>query len=403
MSSLSLSTGRISGWILFAFVASIAVHSFVPTVRFPWALLVVPFVGFLVLALLSSSRIHTVLFLVLAAMLFGWWRFDVAPEPRLRRVDGRQFAVRVPDETSFFAKMRQAATKRIQGTMPRDEAELVTGILYGDQELSALQKERFRNAGLMHIVAVSGSNVTIVVQCMFLGALALRLRRRQAFIVTTIAIILFVGFVGGAPPVTRAAFMGWLLLVAREVGRRASPYRLLLVAATVLLLVNPWQLGFDIGFALSFLAMWGLMMWTPIFERVLHVLPTRFEIRQSASMTLAATLTTAPYGAWVFGQVSLAGLFTNILALPLIPFIMGFGMISALWGGLPYAAIVNAPVVGLVQIVMWIAALTELFPSLSIQTDAISFSAMISVYLLQLYFARWLQRKNDLSTEKRCF
>lgn len=400
MGRLNLETGRVAGWFMLAFVGAIGVHSIVPFWHTSTLLLGIPFFVCCLLASAARSRLAVIIVLCVAAFLFGWWRFESAPRPVLRRIDGRQFIARTEQGTSVFVRMRYELSARIHTSLPHDEAELLTGILYGDQELSKELRDRFRSAGLMHIVAVSGSNVTVVVQCVMAMVLRLRIRRRQAFYLTSIALVCFVLFVGAAASVTRAAFMGWLMLVAREAGRKATSSRLLLVAATALLLLNPWQLGFDIGFALSFLAMWGLLELAPLFERWCWFVPKQMEMRQTVSMTFAATVMTAPYAAWAFGRVSLAGLFTNIVALPLIPFIMAFGVLVAAWGTLPFFSIVSAPVLGLLRVLMWIAGWADRFPSLDLHVERVSGATIVAVYLVIVYFVRRYSGKRDLSTEK---
>lgn len=339
--------------------------------------------------------------LVLLSFVLGWWRVEAFPTPSFRRIGDHEIIVKAKDDTSVLARWRLLVTARIGSAMPPAQATLISGILYGDQDLSKEQREAFVASGLMHIVAVSGSNVTIVVQVLSFCLLGVGLRRRHAFIGTSFTLILFVGFVGGAASVMRAAFMGWLLLLAREVGRIALPFRLLLVAATILLLLDPWQLLYSASFALSFLAMWGILAWPSIFERRLTSLPERFGIRQTVAMTLGATIMTAPYLAWSFGRLTLLGLFSNVLALPLIPFAMGAGTLAAAWGPLPGSAFVSAPAVGLAQAIQAIADLVSYAPWLDLRVEGFNLSTCLATYALLVYLWRQWSGKNDLSTQKR--
>jgi competence protein ComEC len=399
MERFNLSTGRVAGWVMLSFVIATAVHSAWPYARIPPFVCPILFVACIIPLAVFRSRIVVVSLAVLAAFIFGLWRFDVARIPTIRRIDNHQFLVRKPDGTSPFTRMRQALTSRIHAAMPASEAGLLAGILYGDDDLSTEMRNAFRSAGLTHIVAVSGSNVTVVVQFVSLAALSLGFRRRRAFWITTGILIAFVGFVGFSASVARAAFMGWLVLAARETGRLMDPWRLLLVAATMLLLIDPWQLRYDIGFALSFLAMWGLLAWAPIFERNLGWLPKRFEVRSSAAMTIAATLTTAPYVAWMFGRVPFAGLLTNIVVLPLLPFVMGWGALAAVWGGSAGHEVVAAPVTGLLRVIETVAKLADRVSWLAPYVHGLSFSTMAATYLLLIFLLRLLSDKRGLSTE----
>lgn len=395
------STGAVAGWMMISFVAGVGLHSAFKYSHgsvFWWTAIFLSLVFLLLLQLPFRIKVGL---LIILSFFVGLWRFDIDPVPKLRRIDDRLFVVKVENSGSRLGRWRKVVTARISSALPRDEAALVTGILYGDGELSKAQRNLFRTSGLMHIVAVSGSNVTVVVQFISFVMLGIGLRRRQAFWGTTLALFFFVGFVGFAASVARAAFMGWLILLGREAGRIVSPARLLLVAATILLLIDPWQLFFDIGFALSFLAMWGLMAWTPVFEKWLKRMPNVFEFRRTLAMTLAATLMTSPYLAWMFQRISLAGIFTNVLALPLVPFVMAWGTLVGIWGSWPGSEVVSAPVLGLARAIQAVAGLADFFPALNLKIEAVKLSTLIATYGLIVYLWSLLREEKDLSTSER--
>jgi len=420
------SVGAVSGWMMAGFVLAVGLHSAVRLWRLPpwsWMAIFAMLVATIFVATQrqsSESADRTgrserkgvvnlaptlCVVLILSAFAVGWWRVETAAAPKLQRMGDKEFLVsqRTLDaqHPTLLGRWRMAVTARIASALPRDEATLVSGILYGDQDLSSSQKNSFVSSGLMHIVAVSGSNVTIVVQVVSFFMLGIGLRRRHAFFATTAALALFVGFVGFAASVMRAAFMGWLVLLSREIGRPASSSRLLLVAATILLIINPWQLLFDAGFALSFLAMWGLLAWAPLFGHWLAFLPDRLELRQTVSMTLAATLMTAPYLAWSFGRLTLIGILTNAVALPIVPFVMGSGAVAALWGSWPGSAIVSAPALGLARMIQFIANVSEYLPWINFRISGMKFSTCVATYALIVYLRSLFSGKNDLSTRKR--
>lgn len=418
--------GAVSGWMMASFVLAVGLHSAVRFWRLPpWSWTAI--FAMLVAAMLVANRGQSsesvdrtdrserkgvvnlaptlAIVLILSGFAVGWWRVETAAAPKLLKVGDKEFLVSQrqldAQHPTLLGRWRMAVTARIESALPHDEATLVSGILYGDQDLSKTQKNVFVSSGLMHIVAVSGSNVTIVVQVVSFFMLGVGLRRRHAFIATTIALVLFVGFVGFSASVMRAAFMGWLMLLAREIGRPSSSSRLLLVAATILLAINPWQLLFDAGFALSFLAMWGLLAWSPLFGHWLAFLPDKLELRQTMSMTLAATLMTAPYLAWSFGRLTLIGILTNAVALPIVPFVMGSGAIAAIWGTWPGSAIVSAPALGLARMIQAIADSSSFLPWLNFEITGMKFSTCIATYVLLVYLRSLFSGKNDLSTEKR--
>jgi len=280
------------------------------------------------------------------------------------------------DIVSRLALWRHTLTDRIHTIFPPNEAELIAGILYGVQSLDDTLRADITRAGLMHIVAVSGSNVTIVVTVIAAVLLALGATRRRSFIATSAAIVVFTVFVGASASVVRAAIMGWLLLFARELGRKAWTDHILFVSAVALCLLNPWQLCFDAGFALSFLAMWGLLAWTPLFEERLTFLPKAVGIRTTVATTLGATLMTVPYCAWAFGQMTLIGLLTNVLVLPLVPWTM---LCGALGVAIPP---LHLPGLGLARLIIRIAEFSRAVPWLAPQMRGLDVWWLITCYAL---------------------
>ena len=265
---------------------------------------------------------------------------------------------------SVLGSWRTTLSRRIQSVLPGDEGALLSGILYGERALSREASTAFKGAGMTHLIAVSGSNIALVVSLFVPLFLSFGYRRKPAIILSGAAIALFVLFVGAGASVIRAAVMGWLALLARVVGRKASAGRLLVIAATAIVLFDPWALAFDAGFALSFLATWGLLSWSRPIQEKLVFLPEAFGLREAASTTLAATIVTAPYSLWAFGQTSLAGLLTNLAAIPLVGLAMLWGTVALMAGSAaPWIAM---PAEGVLRAMIHIAHLAEYAPWLQI-------------------------------------
>ncbi len=305
------------------------------------------------------------------------------------------------DLRDAFYSWRELAKRRITGAIPGDEGILIAGLLYGERNLSLQAKELFRRAGLTHIIAVSGSNFTIIVTVVFSILLGLGLWRHQAFTVTTMAMLLFFGFVGFSASVARAAVMGWVLLLSRQLGRSPNIWHLCLLSASVLSLIDPWMLAFDAGFALSFLATIGLVTWTPVFGKLFRHLPETAGLREAASTTGAATLMTMPYIAFVFSRISLAGLFTNLVAVPLVPWAMLFGSISAGFG--IYHDTINLPGLGLSKLIFLAARIADIFPWMDIHIQGMNFLICLATYALIIRLWFLLRQKNDLYTKQSIF
>ena len=354
-------------------------------------------VGFAVLFGMRNPWLRIVALCVLAVSI-GVWRFEVA-RPSMPHglapftASGLAYSSTPSASVSLLSQGRQAITATANRLFPPDEAGLLTGVLYGDRGLPKEVKDQFRRAGLMHIIAVSGSNVTIVVVMVMAALSAFHLSRRRSFVAISIALVAFVLFVGPSASVIRAAIMGWLIEFAPLVGRVPRPSRLLLVSAVVFSFWHPWSLMFDASFALSFLAMWGLLTFSRAFSERLQKRVTNDFLRETVSMSLGATMMTLPYSAWAFGQLTFWSVVTSLVALPLVPWITVTGALAL---ALPFIPFIALPARGFLQILLWIGRWPDAIPVGVWSNVSTPFSWMIAIYFIWFVIWRELQRKKRL-------
>jgi competence protein ComEC len=230
-------------------------------------------------------------------------------------------------------EIRERAEDGLGRGMPAREAELARGFVLGqDDEIDPLTKEDFRRAGLSHLLAVSGQNVTLLalLAMPLLAALGIPLRERLVWILALIAI--YVPLAGAGPSIQRAGVMGAVGVVATLAGRRASRLYALLVALGVTLAVDP-GVAADIGWQLSFAAVTGIfLLAAPLREAIAARLGPgglRRTLAEGAAVTIAATLATAPLIAFHFETLSTTTLFANLLAMPAVAPAMWLGMATA--------------------------------------------------------------------------
>lgn len=237
---------------------------------------------------------------------------------------------------------RDRGRRAIAHGLSPPQAALAEGMVLGqDERIGRDVRDDFRASGLAHVLAVSGQNVMLLAALALpvLGAMGMGQRAR---LVAAIALIgLYVPLAGAGPSLQRAGVMGAASLAALAAARPASRWYALLLAACVTLAVNP-RAAADPGWQLSFAAVAGILVITPLLRPALAPLPR--PLAEGIAVTVAATLATAPLMAHHFGSVALAGLPANIVALPLVAPIMWLGMVRAALGQLGPAA---DPVVGL--------------------------------------------------------
>jgi competence protein ComEC len=242
--------------------------------------------------------------------------------------------------------MRRRAERAVAAGMPGPDAALARGMVLGqDEEIDQSTRQDWRDAGLAHLLAVSGQNVMLLV-ALALPLLALaRLgpAARGAALVALVA--LYVPLAGAGPSLQRAGVMGIAGIAAMMLSRPASRWYALLLAAVVTLAVSP-RAGADPGWQLSFVAVAGILLIGRPLARPLaraggelmrdpSAPVARALVRglaEGVAITVAATLATAPLVAYHFDSVPVAGLVANLLALPAVAPAMWLGMVKAALG-----------------------------------------------------------------------
>ena len=226
-------------------------------------------------------------------------------------------------ETEVLQEQRQALDKRISEILPRPQSDLLSGILLGqNKSLPPDIRLALRDSATLHIVVASGQNLSMVAG--FFLALSGLVKRKNAIILGLAAALIYTLLTGLQIPIIRAAIMFGLASLAKLFGRDGDGAWVLILTAAVMLLVNPAWLT-DISFQLSFLATFGVVVVAPIILEKLKNWP-KF-IAGDLAVTLAAQAMVMPVISQNFHQISLVGLFANLLVLWTIPFIMVGGVL----------------------------------------------------------------------------
>jgi competence protein ComEC len=227
---------------------------------------------------------------------------------------------------NLFA-LKQKFLEGINKVIATPESSFLGGILLGgNQSLPKDVQQSFRNAGLVHIIVLSGYNITIVAAAFMFLFSFLSIRKRIFFGV--LGILLFAIMTGGSATVVRASVMATLALIATFIRRDYDITRALILAGVVMVFINPKILVFDLSFQLSFLSTVGLIYVAPIFEHYLSALPQKWGFREIVVATLSTQLFVLPFILYSIGTFSVVALIANLLVLPLIPLTMLFGFIT---------------------------------------------------------------------------
>lgn len=286
-------------------------------------------------------------------------------------------------------------------------ADVLAAMTLGDRfalsdDLGAL----FSRAGIRHIVAISGMHIAIIAGILITLALGSGLRLRHAFWAVGLTLIVYIAMIGAPASAVRAGIMAAILLAGRALGREYVSVRALVIAAFLMLLLNPLLLRFDAGFQLSFLAIMGIIFISPIFERWFMSIPVLREgkakmLRAVIAMTLSAQLATLPLVTHNFGVVSLAAPLVNILIVPVVPFVLGIGFAGVLLGSVSGAlgTILLYPAYLLVVYIVGIARVFDGLPWSSVTEAALPWWAVVAAYVILIGAILYTRRRLGIAGE----
>ncbi|MEG4021551.1 ComEC/Rec2 family competence protein [Microcoleus sp. S13C4] len=301
----------------------------------------------------------------------------------VNRVNSQTAAFLEPSgmQPSKIQAMRQRSVRSQLSQLNVPEGPLISAIALGKQavDLPYNIRDYFVQAGLAHAIAASGTQVSMVL-ALFL-ALTRRFSKQLQFSFGVGALFLLVALTGFEPSVCRAALMGFGTLFALVLSRQVKPLGLLLIAATILLLVNPLWI-WDLGFQLSFLATLGLIVTTPPLMAKLDWMPPA--IASIVVVPIAASVWVLPLLLYVFSVVSPYSILVNIIAAPLLWILSIGGMVSALAGlifppaGSVLAQLLDYPAKGLIAIAQYFSQL----PGNSVAVGQVSVFQLIALYSL---------------------
>ncbi len=222
--------------------------------------------------------------------------------------------------------------------LPVKDADLEGGLVLGSKEnISPEFRDDLVATGTIHIIALSGYNVTIVANALrdlFVDILGLSAGIASG--AGAICIVIFVIMTGLQSSAIRAGIMALIGLFARNRGRTYSAFRALVLAGFLMILYDPKYLVYDVSFQLSYLATLGIIFITPVLERAFARVPKKIlwvvPVQELMSVTLGAQLGVLPFILYKMGTLSLIALPANILVLPAVPYAMAFGTLAGLVG-----------------------------------------------------------------------
>ena len=244
------------------------------------------------------------------------------------RIDVRETAAFL----RWVARVRQDILLAMEHVMPAADAAALFAMLFGGYDgIKPELLAAFTTTGIVHILSVSGSHITLLAGTLTWICGIFRFSRSMTAFLVAAVIIVYAVFAGCTPPVVRSALMGICAFTALAVGRKSEATRLLTITALLLLALQPELLA-DISFQLSFAATAGLLYLSPCLQDHFVILPKW--LAANLAVTIGAQLAVIPLLAWYFNALSLSSLLANLVAVPIVEYMIVAGLLAVVIGQL---------------------------------------------------------------------
>lgn len=295
-------------------------------------------------------------------------------------------------DSIFLAVVKSTRQKIItvfDKALPKDLSGLMLGIVFGiKQDLSKEFLDNLKTAGVMHVIAASGMNVTITAGFIFYF-FTLFLKRQLAVFVSILGILFYAFLAGFEASIVRASIMGIIAFSSQILGKQQFSFYALLLTAFLMLFVAPQYL-FDIGFELSFAATLGILFIPRVFSKFQNAFSEGF------LTTISAQIATLPIILGSFGVYSPWSIICNTLVLWTVPFLMIIGGIAALVS-LVLPAVASLLLYLCLPLLFYFVKIVTFFgnlkSTLSIETFPLAFGA--AYYLFLASFLVFFLKRHD--------
>lgn len=230
--------------------------------------------------------------------------------------------------TSWIDRARSHLRSRIVLTFPPSTSPMARALVLGEDDLATGDQQAFRRSGLAHLLAVSGMHLVLVVaslvaalRAVFVRITWIAIRVPAIRVASAIGIPfawIYADLAGGSGSAIRAAWMTSIALAAHVLARKPDAWRALGISTIGMIAIDP-LVPYDLSFGLSIAATTGILaIGPPLTEAALARTPAIVApVTRAIATSLAATIACAPLLSSMTGDLPLAGVIANVIAVPL--------------------------------------------------------------------------------------
>lgn len=232
---------------------------------------------------------------------------------------------------SFIYNLKNEIRIIFDSNLDRENLALAKACFLGDKKaIPDNLRVSFARSGLSHIMAISGLHISIFILIFMNLCLSIGIKRQRALILTFIFLLFYLFLIAMPASAVRASIMGIVALMAFNSGRVNNPFRILILAASFMLILNPRLLRDDLGFQLSFLSVLGIILFFPLLNKFfLKFIPEKLKDNifikscfSIISITISAQIFIWPLLIKNFSQISLIAPISNLFVLWVLAFLI---------------------------------------------------------------------------------
>jgi competence protein ComEC len=295
-----------------------------------------------------------------------------------------------PTILTTLKKVRAGGIRYIETHFPKETIPLAVALLFGSSDfLSQNLMDDYRELGIVHLLAISGLHIAILVAIVYYILLRIGLTRENSMVILLVCLPIYCVLTGASPSVNRSVVMTMLLLIGKRWGKRGRFLAIDVISITFLmyLFINPYVI-FNVGFQLSFLVAFILLLSAP------HILK---DTKQPVSLLLATSylsmIGSAPILLYFFYEFSIISVFVNLLYIPvfnvvLLPYLLFVFVLHLLLG-----SFMDPMLYPLNEIIQMTNNLTDKIASLPWNTIVLGKPSLLLLLLYGwgffLFFVQW--------------
>jgi len=315
---------------------------------------------------------------------------------------GEEFILQKKESNKFvkwFNWMDRSLSQLFEEKLSPESIGIAKALILGDRDhLDSEAVRSFGNAGAMHVLAVSGLHVGLILALLLfvLSRFPNYISKYNATIIALIIIWFYALLTGFSPSVLRAVVMFSLLTLAKLSGKNYDSINVLMISALVLLLFDPLLL-FDLGFQLSYLAMLGIfILYQPIMKSVYVSNKWIRLIWEGTSVSIAAQVFTLPLTLYCFHQFPNYFLIANIGLMVLTNIVLISGVLLISLQLVPFistvlAWILSFSVIAMFVFVQWVEGL----PASTSSGFEMNSSEVVGFYFIILLILLFVNKKGN--------